>query len=110
LIFYFINYYLLVFIERQIIHIKRALLSAAKIGNGSLLVYCDVGIRRSSAVALAIITKKLGSGKEDEAVKTLEYINPNCRPNKALVFMRDEILDLRGKLIDSIIDTVSFIN
>lgn len=94
------------FIEPQIIHVERALFFADKIGNGSLLVHCHAGISRSSAIALAIITKKLGVGKEDEAVKTLEYINPNCRPNKALVFMSDEILNLNGKLIESVMDKV----
>ena len=98
------------FVEPQIVHIERALLFADKIGNGSLLVHCHAGISRSSAIALAIIAKKLGAGKEDEAVKTLEFINPNCRPNKALVFMSDEILDLKGKLIESVMNSVPVTN
>ena len=69
MIFYFINYYLLVFIERQIIHIERAILFAAKIGNGSLLVYYHMGISRSSAIALAKITKKLVVAKKMKLLK-----------------------------------------
>ena len=51
----------------QMSHIKRALEFADKIEDGSLLIHCHAGISRSSAIALAVIAKKLGSGKEEEA-------------------------------------------
>ena len=66
------------YIIPQMSHIKRALEFADKIEDGSLLIHCHAGISRSSAIALAVIAKRLGSGKEEEAVKTLEHINPNC--------------------------------
>ena len=90
----------------QMSHIKRALEFADKIEDGSLLVHCHAGISRSSAIALAVIAKKLGSGKEEEAVNTLEHINPNCRPNKSIVEMIDELLERDGKLIKAVQDEV----
>ena len=90
----------------QLSHIKRALDFADKIEDGSLLIHCRAGISRSSAIALAVIAKRLGSGKEEEAVKTLEHINPNCRPNKSIVEMTDELLERDGKLIKAVQDEV----
>ena len=83
-------------IEPQEEHILQALSFADQIGDGSLLIHCHAGISRSSAVALAIIAKKLGDGKERDSVKTLEKINPHSRQNKSIVWMTDEIL-LRNK-------------
>ena len=92
----------------QMSHIKRALDFADKIEDGSLLIHCRAGISRSSAIALAVIAKRLGSGKEEEAVKTLEHINPNCRPNKSIVKMTDELLERDWKLYKEVDDKMSF--
>ena len=89
-------------------HIKRALEFADKIKDGSLLIHCCAGISRSSAIALAVIAKRLGSGKEEEAVKTLEHINPNCRPNKSIVEMTDELLERDGKLYDKVFEVLGY--
>jgi len=85
-------------IEPQEFHIEGALAFADKIGDGALLIHCHAGISRSSAIALAIIAKRLGEGKEIEAIKTLKKINPNARPNKSMVWMTDEILGRDMKL------------
>ena len=92
----------------QMSHIKRALDFADKIEDGSLLIHCRAGISRSSAIALAVIAKRLGSGKEEEAVNTLEHINPNCRPNKSIVEMTDELLERDGKLYKEVDEKLSF--
>ena len=92
----------------QMSHIKRALEFADKIEDGSLLVHCHAGISRSSAIALAVIAKRLGSGKEEEAVKTLEHVNPNCRPNKSIVEMTDELLERDWKLYKEVDEKMSF--
>ena len=92
----------------QMSHIKRALEFADKIEDGSLLIHCRAGISRSSAIALAVIAKRLGSGKEEEAVNTLEHINPNCRPNKSIVELTDELLERNGKLYRQVDDKLSF--
>ena len=76
----------------------RALKFGEKVGSGSLLIHCHWGISRSSGIALALIAKGLGKGREFEAVKTLERINPYCRPNALLVYLTDEILGRGGAL------------
>ena len=77
-----------------------------KIEDGSLLIHCHARISRSSAIALAVIARRLGSRKEEVAVNTLEHINPNCRPNKSIVEMTDELLERDGKLIKAVQDEV----
>jgi len=57
---------------------------------------------------LAVIAKRLGSGKEEDAVKTLEHINPNCRPNKSMVEMTDELLGRGGQLYNQVNEKMSF--
>ena len=71
---------------------------ADELRGGSLLIHCHAGISRSSAVALAIIAKGLGAGKENRAFKELERINPNCAPNALVIWLTDEILERGGTL------------
>ena len=89
------------FIEPEEKHVLQALSFAEKIGEGSILIHCHAGISRSSAIALAIIAKKLGRGKEVESINILEKINPHARPNKLLVWLTDEILERNKKLYDT---------
>ena len=89
------------FIEPQEKHVLQALSFADKIGDGSILIHCHAGISRSSAIALAIIAKKLGRGKEVESINVLEKINPHARPNKLLVWLTDEILERKKRLYDT---------
>ena len=79
-----------------------------KIEDGSLLIHCHAGISRSSAIALAVIARRLGSRKEEVAVNTLEHINPNCRPNKSIVEKTDEFLERDGKLYKEVNEKISF--
>ena len=97
------------YVEPDESHIHAALAFAYKIAKdtgGSILIHCHAGISRSSAIALAIIAQRLGRGKEKEAVNQLEMINPNCRPNKSLVWMTDEILKRDRKLYDKAYEMV----
>lgn len=92
------------YLEPEKKHIHAALRFGYKIAKqtgGSILIHCHAGISRSSALALAIIAQRLGEGKEEEAVHQLEMINPNCRPNKSLVWMTDEILGRNSRLYDT---------
>ena len=86
------------YIQPEEHHIENALLFADQVGEGLLLIHCHAGISRSSAIALAIIAKALGAGKEIEAIKTLRRINPYAHPNKLMVWMADEILNRNMKL------------
>ena len=97
------------YVEPDESHIHAALAFAYKIAKdtgGSILIHCHAGISRSSAIALAIISQRLGRGKEEEAVHQLEMINPNCRPNKSLVWMTDKILKRDRKLYDKTYEMV----
>ena len=89
-------------------HIKKALDFADSIGNGSLIIHCVAGISRSSAIALAIIAKSLGIGKEDQAIKELQILNPYCLPNKLVVKLADEILGHEMKLYNSTIELIDY--
>jgi predicted protein tyrosine phosphatase len=44
--------------------------------------------------------KRLGAGKEQDAIGVLEQINPHSRPNKSIVWLTDEILERDRKLYD----------
>ena len=80
-------------------HVIRALNFADTLGpSASLLIHCHWGISRSSGIALAIIAKGLGKGKETNSVKLLEKINPYCCPNALVVYLADEILERNGDL------------
>ena len=79
-------------------HVHSALEFADNLGGGSLLIHCHAGISRSSGIALAIIAKGLGPGKEKKALMELEKINPNCAPNALVVWFTDEILGRGGAL------------
>ena len=80
-------------------HVIRALNFADTLGpSASLLIHCHWGISRSSGIALAIIAKALGKGKETNSVKLLKQINPYCRPNALVVYLADEILERNGDL------------
>ena len=89
-------------------HIEKALDFAESIGNGSLIIHCVAGISRSSAIALAIIAKSLGIGKEDQAIKELQILNPYCLPNKLVVKLADEILGHEMKLYNSTIELIDY--
>jgi len=52
------------FEEPREIHIYKSLQFADENKNGSLLIHCHADISRSSAIALAIISKKIGKGNE----------------------------------------------
>ena len=96
------------YIKPQKFHIEKALVFADKVSHGALLIHCHAGISRSSAIALAIITKSLGAGRESEAVQYLEKINPNARPNQSLILMADEILDRKMILFKTVSNMMQF--
>ena len=53
----------------EIEHVERALEFSR--GQDSLLIHCQVGVSRSSAIALAVLADKLGQGCEQEALQRL---------------------------------------
>jgi predicted protein tyrosine phosphatase len=63
-----------------------------------LLVHCHVGIGRTTAVALAIITDRLGRSREGAALAELLRIGPQAVPNLPVLALADEILGRVGAL------------
>lgn len=63
-----------------------------------LLVHCHAGQCRSAAIALGIISNRLGAGQEAEAVSTLLKIRPIAAPNLIVLDLADGILGRRGAL------------
>ena len=96
------------FIEPQEKHVLQALSFAEKIGDGSILIHCHAGISRSSAIALAIIANNDGIGNEIKSIKTLEYINPNCRPNKSIVRLTDDLLKRNNMLYKNVFRVLGY--
>ena len=62
------------------------------------IIHCFAGVSLSSGIALAIIARALGQGKEKEALRELQKINPHCMPNKLIVWFTDELLEREKKL------------
>ena len=89
-------------------HVEKALEFTEEIGDGSLIIHCVAGISRSSAIALAVIAKSLGIGKEEEAIKELQILNPYCLPNKLVVRLTDEILGHEMKLYNATIELIDY--
>ena len=89
-------------------HVEKALEFAEEIGDGSLIIHCVAGISRSSAIALAVIAKSLGIGKEEEAIKELQILNPYCLPNKLVVRLADEILGHEMKLYTKSLEMIDY--
>tara|TARA_Y100001970_G_scaffold294245_1_gene449088 strand:+ start:7572 stop:8048 length:477 start_codon:yes stop_codon:yes gene_type:complete len=96
------------YIVPQESHIKRAIKFSNNIVGGSLLIHCHAGISRSSAIALAIIANNDGIGNEIKSIKTLEYINPNCRPNKSIVRLTDDLLKRNNMLYKNVFRVLGY--
>ncbi len=66
---------------------------------GNVLIHCQAGISRSSAVALTVCTMLLGAGKEEEALAYVLEARPLAMPNRWIVELADEALGREGKLV-----------
>jgi predicted protein tyrosine phosphatase len=64
-----------------------------------LLVHCNAGVGRSTAVALAIIADKLGPGREREALDELLRLRPQAIPNLHVLALADDVLGRGGELV-----------
>lgn len=66
---------------------------------GPTLVHCAAGVSRSTATAILLLCAELGRGREADAIATVCALRPQAWPNRRLLWMGDELLDLRGALI-----------
>lgn len=73
--------------------VAQALAFAARFEQGSLLVHCFHGVGRSAAIALAILSVRLGN--EDDALDHLLDQRPAATPNLAVLAHADRLLGTR---------------
>jgi HEAT repeat protein/predicted protein tyrosine phosphatase len=67
---------------------------------GNVLIHCQAGISRSSAVALTVCAVLLGAGKEEEALAYVLEARTLAVPNEWIVELADEALGREGKLVE----------
>lgn len=73
---------------------------AWRVSESKILIYCDYGISRSSALAYVALTNELGVGSEEKAFKTVLKIQPSAVPNILVVQLGDEFLKRSGALLN----------
>lgn len=69
--------------------------------SGTLLIHCEAGISRSTATALIIYACWLGRGREDEAMERVITQRPYAIPNRRMVALADNLLELDGRLLQA---------
>jgi predicted protein tyrosine phosphatase len=79
-------------------HMDSAIRFAREHGGGRLLVHCQAGVCRSTAIGLAVIADRLGPGSEGQAVLALLASNPDAVPNLMMIGMADRALGRDGAL------------
>jgi predicted protein tyrosine phosphatase len=80
----------------------RAIISLAeqlRSESGTLLIHCEAGVSRSTATALIIYACWFGRGGEDEAMRRVIAQRPCAIPNRRMVALADNLLDLNGSLL-----------
>lgn len=64
-----------------------------------LLIHCEGGISRSTAVAIIMVTYWLGPGSEAEAIEMVYDIRHLACPNKHIITLGDKVLKRKGQLL-----------
>lgn len=78
-------------------HIQAAIRFAQQHASGTLLIHCHAGMRRSPAIALAIMMARGNSASE--AAEHLASIHPAASPNPLMVALTDDLFACDGALI-----------
>ncbi|MFM1550479.1 MAG: tyrosine phosphatase family protein [Lentisphaeria bacterium] len=73
--------------------------------SSGILIHCNGGVSRSTAVAFMAACLHNSSADEREIALALRCASPVGRPNRALVRMADEALGRSGRMIAAIEDT-----
>ncbi len=85
---------------RSLIRTARAL----KGRSGRVLTHCQAGISRSSAAAVILYAVMLGPGREEEAVARVVKQREVAHPNRRMIAIADQLLELDGRLIAAVGD------
>ncbi len=67
--------------------------------NNRLLVHCTMGMSRSPAIAIAILTRLLGEGSEGDSVQLVERARGKVIPNGMVIELADKLLERGGQLV-----------
>jgi predicted protein tyrosine phosphatase len=82
---------------QRIIHLAEQLQSS----NGKVLIHCEAGVSRSTAAALIIHACWLGQGREREAMERVISQRPYAIPNRRMVKLADDLLQLGNRLLEA---------
>lgn len=63
-----------------------------------MVIHCLLGVSRSPAAALAILSQ-LNPGREADCVRALATVAPRVRPNRAVLALADGVLGCEGRLV-----------
>ena len=80
---------------QRIIQLARQLQSLS----GKVLIHCEAGVSRSTAAALIIYACWLGPGREHEAMERVIAQRPYAIPNRRMVRLADNLLQLDDRLV-----------
>ena len=83
-------------------HIQAAIRFAKKHALGTLLIHCHAGMRRSPAIALAILLSR-GEALHRAVAKLLDA-HPSVCPNRLVVKLVDDLFTCEGELIAAVSD------
>ncbi|CAC5341943.1 MULTISPECIES: HEAT repeat domain-containing protein [Planktothrix] len=85
-------------------HILKALhfMKSVRAHQGDLLIHCQTGISRSTAIAFTLYAYRLGIGKETEALNYIAAVQPQAIPNQWIVELADIALKRGGRLIQTL--------
>ena len=64
-----------------------------------LLVHCQMGISRSTAAMLMLLTQMYPNESEDELFARLRQIRPQAWPNSRMIGFADDLLGRKGRLL-----------
>jgi predicted protein tyrosine phosphatase len=76
--------------------------------NGKVLIHCEAGVSRSTAAALIIYACWLGRGREREAMELVIAQRPIAMPNRRMVRLADNLLQLGGRLLQARDDLIFY--
>jgi predicted protein tyrosine phosphatase len=89
-------------VVQQIIDVARRLAQQG----GRVVAHCEAGVSRSAAAAVITYAVALGPGREWEAVHRVLQQRPIARPNRRMIEIADDLLDLRGDLVRAVDEAV----
>ena len=82
--------------------IRSALEFGRRFAEEELMIHCHAGSSRSPAIALAILSDRLGAGMETQAVAQMFEIAEWSSPNLKVIQIADYVLERRGMLVNAL--------